>query len=107
MNMLKGSTLKYIYLYDDRLEIMSHGDGLKNNTWDEFFRGMSKPINPQLAKIAINLDIKDQTGNGNKNIIRIYGKDVFKILERTLIVKIPYNKLAIENYEPENQLKTE
>ena len=28
---------------------------------DEFIRGVSRPINLQLAKIALNLDITDQT----------------------------------------------
>ena len=84
-----------IYLYDDRLEIMSHGYPLKYDTLDEFIRGVSRPINVPLSKIAINLDITDQTGKGNKDIVRIYGKEVFDILDNTLIVKIPYN-------EPEN-----
>ena len=51
-----------IYLYDDRLEVLSHGYALKNDTLDEFIRGVSRPINLQLAKIALNLDITDQTG---------------------------------------------
>lgn len=46
---------------------MSHGYALKNDTLEEFIRGVSKPINIQLSKIAINLDITDQTGKGNCN----------------------------------------
>ena len=86
-----------IYLYDDRLEVLSHGYALKNDTLDEFIRGVSRPINLQLAKIALNLDITDQTGKGNKDIVRTYGKEAFDILDNTLIVKIPYNALALEN----------
>ena len=85
-----------IYLYDDRLEVLSHGYALKNDTLDEFIRGVSRPINLQLAKIALNLDITDQTGKGNKDIVRTYGKEAFDKLDNTLIVKIPYNKLALE-----------
>lgn len=85
-----------IYLYDDRLEVLSHGYALKNDTLDEFIRGVSRPINLQSAKIALNLDITDQTGKGNKDIVRTYGKEAFDILDNTLIVKIPYNKLALE-----------
>ena len=59
-----------------------------------FIIGKSKPINRQLTKIAMNIDITDQTGKGNKDIVEIYGKDVFEIMEHTLTVKIPYNKLA-------------
>ena len=44
----------------------------------------------------MNIDITDQTGKGNKNIVEIYGKDAFEIMEHTLTVKIPYNKLAMD-----------
>lgn len=94
-----------IYLYDDRLEVLSHGNPLKNDTFDEFVRGVSKPINLQLSKIAINLNITDQTGKGNKDIVRAYGKEVFDILDNTLIVKIPYNNLVIK--EDKNEDKNE
>lgn len=86
-----------IYLYDDRLEIMSHGYPLKHDTFEEFIRGVSRPINVQLTKIALNLDITDQTGKGNKDIVRMYGKEAFCISEHILNVKIPYNKLAMNS----------
>ena len=70
---------------------------LKNVSFDEFIVGKSRPINRQLTKIALNLDITYQTGKGNKDIVRTYGKEVFDILDNTLIVKIPYNALALEN----------
>ena len=44
----------------------------------------------------MNIDITDQTGKGNKDIVEAYGKDVFEIMEHTLTVKIPYNKLAMD-----------
>jgi predicted HTH transcriptional regulator len=44
----------------------------------------------------MNIDITDQTGKGNKDIVEIYGKDAFEIMEHTLTVKIPYNKLAMD-----------
>ena len=88
-----------IYLYYNRIEIMSHGNALKNDTLDEFLRGISKPINLELSKIAINLDITDQTGKGNKDIVRTYGKEIFDILDNTLIVKIPLNPLAIPDVD--------
>ena len=63
----------------------------------EFTIGKSRPINRQLTKIAMNIDITDQTGKGNKDIVETYGKDVFEIMEHTLTVKIPYNKLAMDS----------
>ena len=44
----------------------------------------------------MNIDLADQTGKGNKDIVEIYGKDAFEIMEHTLTVKIPYNKLAMD-----------
>ena len=52
-------------------------------------RGVSRPINLQWAKI-VNLDITDQTGKGNKDIVITYGKDAFEIMEHTLTVKNLY-----------------
>ncbi|MCR5786736.1 MAG: putative DNA binding domain-containing protein [Acholeplasmatales bacterium] len=85
-----------IYLFDDHLEVFSNGNPLKNVSFDEFIIGKSRPINRQLTKIAMNIDITDQTGKGNKDIVEIYGKDAFEIMEHTLTVKIPYNKLAMD-----------
>lgn len=85
-----------IYLFDDHLEVFSNGNPLRNVSFDEFIIGKSRPINRQLTKIAMNIDITDQTGKGNKDIVEIYGKDVFEIMEHTLTVKIPYNKLAMD-----------
>ena len=44
----------------------------------------------------MNIDITDQAGKENKNIVEIYGKDTFEIMGHTLTIKIPYNKLAID-----------
>lgn len=77
-------------------QVFSNGNPLKNVSFDEFIIGKSRPINRQLTKIAMNIDITDQTGKGNKNIVEIYGKDAFEIMGHNLTVKIPYNKLATD-----------
>ena len=74
---------------------MRHCYVLKNDTLEEFIKGVSEPINLTLSKIALNLNITDQTGKGNKDIVRAYGKKVFEIMENTLVVKIPYNELVV------------
>ena len=60
-------------------------------------RGKSGPINRALTKIAMNIDITDQTGKGNKDIVKEYGPDAFEISENLLTVKIPYNPLELNN----------
>ena len=84
-----------IYLYHDHLEVFSNGYPLRNVTLNEFLKGKSRPINKALAKIAMNIEITDQTGKGNKDIVREYGEDVFEISEHVLSVNIPYNPLAL------------
>ena len=84
-----------IYLYHDHLEVFSNGYPLRNVTLEEFLKGKSRPINKALAKIAMNIEITDQTGKGNKDIVREYGKEVFEISEHVLSVNIPYNKAAL------------
>ena len=95
-----------IYLFDDHLEVFSNGNPLKNVTIDEFLRGKSRPINRALTKIAMNIDITDQTGKGNKDIVKEYGPDAFEISENLLTVKIPYNPLAL-NHEYVNDAKND
>ena len=63
---------------------------------EEFLRGKSKPLNESLMKIAINIEITDQTGKGNKDIVSVYGPEAFEFSESFLTVKIPYNLLAID-----------
>ncbi|MBQ4255897.1 MAG: hypothetical protein II721_07955, partial [Bacilli bacterium] len=67
-----------IYLYDDHLEVMSHGDPLRRMTREEFLRGKSKPLNAKLMKIAINIELTDRTGKGNKDIVKAYGPEAFE-----------------------------
>ncbi len=79
--------------------------GINAANIDEFLRGKSRPINRALTKIAMNIDITDQTGKGNKDIVKEYGPDAFEISENLLTVKIPYNPLAL-NHEYVNDAKT-
>ena len=88
-----------IYLYDDHLEVFSNGNPLKNVSLEEFLRGKSVPINDDLMRLAIKLRITDQTGKGNRDIVRVYGKKVFEISKNLLSVNIPYNPLAMEEKE--------
>lgn len=46
-----------IYGFDDRVEIISHGKLKEDLTEDEFFKGVSKPVNEELAKIFIQMPL--------------------------------------------------
>lgn len=88
-----------VYIYDDRIEIVSNGGLPSALTKEDFFEGVSKPINKRLLKIFSDLDYIDQTGHGIPLIVKNYGKDAFHISEHTVIVTIPLNKELLENVE--------
>lgn len=80
-----------VYMFDDRIEIISIGglpDGL---TLEEFYQGKSKPVNLELQQIMVQLDYIEQTGHGVPLIVSRYGKEVFDITENFITVTIPLN----------------
>ncbi|MBR6060998.1 MAG: HTH domain-containing protein [Spirochaetales bacterium] len=79
-----------IYIYTDRMEIISTGGLPQNLSKDDFFRGVSKPVNEELAKLFIRLDLVEQTGYGIPLVTNRYGKTVFEFLDFFLRVKIPF-----------------
>ena len=80
-----------VYMFDDRIEIISVGglpDGL---TLEEFYEGKSKPVNLELQRIMVQLDYIEQTGHGVPLIVSRYGREVFDISENFITVTIPLN----------------
>lgn len=59
---------------------------------EEFYEGRSKPVNPELQQIMVQLDYIEQTGHGVPLIVSRYGKEVFDITENFITVTIPLNK---------------
>ncbi len=80
-----------VYMFDDRIEIISVGglpDGL---TLEEFYKGKSKHVNLELQQIMVQLDYIEQTGHGVPLIVSRYGREVFDISENFITVTIPLN----------------
>ncbi len=88
-----------VYIYDDRIEIVSNGGLPSALTEKDFYEGISKPVNKKLLKIFGDLDYIDQTGHGIPLIVKNYGKSAFYISEHTVMVTIPLNKKLLENLE--------
>ena len=101
-----------VYIYDDRIEVVSSGGLPSALTTEDFFAGVSKPVNKKLLKIFCDLDYIDQTGHGIPLIVKNYGKDAFYISEHTIIVTIPLNKESlnddeiVDNYSDLNEAET-
>lgn len=79
-----------IYIYSDRLEIVSYGGLPYGLTLDEFYEGTSHPINKALWSIFNSAEYAEQTGHGIPTIINKYGKEAFKISDNYLTVTIPF-----------------
>lgn len=88
-----------IYLFSDRMEIISTGGLQANYTLEEFYAGVSKPVNAKLQKIMGQLDLIEQTGFGVPEIIKHYGKEAFKISDNFIIVtlRFPFELTNISN----------
>ena len=73
---------------------------------EEFFKGISKPVNAKLQKIFGQLGYVEQTGHGIPLIISNYGKQAFDIMENFVNVTIPFNfeKKTIVISDVENEI---
>lgn len=70
-------------------------------TKEDFFGGVSKPVNEALAKIFIKLGLIEQTGHGVTAITDKYGKEAFTFLDNFLRVTIPFNYKLNEHIKSE------
>lgn len=97
-----------VYMFDDRIEIISHG-GLPNGETEEmFYAGISKPRNPSLMRILRDLGYVERTGHGVPNIIRKYGKKAFQIYESCINVVLPFDKdVFMSKNEAEKEVENE
>ncbi len=79
-----------IYIFDDRIEIISTGGLPFGYSLEDFYSGVSRPVNNGLFKIIGQLNLIEQTGHGNLVIVDKYGKDAFSINENHIIVTISF-----------------
>ncbi|WP_051533511.1 RNA-binding domain-containing protein [Anaerovibrio sp. RM50] len=80
-----------VYIFSDRIEIISTGGLPVDLNKEEFYKGISKPVNSKLQKIFGQLGYVEQTGHGIPLIISNYGKQAFDIMENFVNVTIPFN----------------
>ena len=62
-------------------------------TKDEFFNGVSKPVNEEFAKIFMQLNYMEQSGKGVPTVVSKYGKDVYHFGSSFIQCILPYNIL--------------
>lgn len=84
-------------IFNDRIEIFSHGGLPAGETKEDFFRGISCPRNDALMRIFNNMHISEHTGHGIPVILRRYGKEVFDITDNYINVIIPFDSEVMKS----------
>ena len=79
-----------IYIFSDRIEVVSTGGLPPDFTAEEFFAGVSRPLNLPLQKIMGQLGMVEQTGHGVPKIVGIYGREAFELAENHITVRLPF-----------------
>ena len=79
-----------VFIFDDRIEIQSYGDLPYGLSKDDFYSGLSVPVNKALKDIFMPLGLSEQSGHGVPIVVKNYGKEAFEFNSGTVIVKIPF-----------------
>ena len=89
-------------MFNDRLDILSHGGLPSGMTKEQFFDGISKPRNATLMRIFLNMGLTEHTGHGIPTIVEKYGKDVFEIESNYIRCTIPFEQEVIDKIGNKN-----
>ena len=79
-----------IYIFNDRIEVISTGGLPVDYSVEDFYIGISHPVNKQLQKIMGQLGIVEQTGHGVPEIVKKYGREAFSITENHIVVTLKF-----------------
>lgn len=95
-----------VYVFKDRLEIISTGGLPTDLSSEEFYKGISRPVNAKLQKIFGQLGYVEQTGHGIPLIMNRYGIQAFDLMNNYINVTIPFNRqlMVKNNAIPEKDL---
>ena len=74
-------TPPFVQMFDDRLEICSFGGIPYWLSQEDFFEGVSQPVNESLMNVFLMCDISEHTGHGVPEIVRTYGRDCYDLSE--------------------------
>ena len=80
-----------VSIFEDRIEILSHGGLPKGQTEEMFFQGISRPRNDMLMRVFMNMELTEHTGHGIPVIVAKYGREAFHIDKTYINVVIPFD----------------
>lgn len=85
----KNAIAPAVYLFDDRIEVVSYGGIPFTLTKEGFYNGTSVPVNKSLLTIFMACGYAEQTGHGIPTIVEKYGRNAFSFDDGILKVTIP------------------
>lgn len=85
-----NATPPTIHIFDDRMEIISFGAKPYWLSDDNFFTGMSQPVNESLMKIFIRVGLSEHTGHGVPVVVDHYGRGCYNLTNTGITVTIPF-----------------
>ena len=89
-------------MFDNRLEILSHGGLPSGMTKKQFFEGISKPRNKTFMRIFLSMGLTEHTGHGIPTIVKKYGEEVFEIEDNYIRCTIPFDEEVLYKLKNEN-----
>lgn len=98
-----------VYIFADRIEVISYGGLPLGLSIDDFYAGDSHPKNMALLDIFCDLDYAEQSGHGIPVIVDKYGREAFKISDNFVVVTLKFSftpqwAYAISKKETLNEL---
>ncbi len=81
-----------VWFFEDRIEIFSNGSLPDNFSKEDFYRGISRPVNKELTDIYIKLHLIEQSGHGVPIVVKQYGEKAFEFGTSFIIVTIPFEQ---------------
>lgn len=88
-----------VFVYDDRMEIVSYGGLPFGLSKEGFFRGTSLPVNRGLLTIFIATGFAEQSGHGVPIIVSKYSKNAFSFENGMIKVTLNFN------YKPDDVVR--
>ncbi len=80
------------YSKDTLFENFSNGSLPDNFSKEDFYRGISRPVNKELTDIYTKLHLIEQSGHGVPIVVKQYGEKAFEFGTSFIIVTIPFEQ---------------
>lgn len=79
-----------VFVFDDRIEIVSYGDKPYWLSDDDFYSGTSMPVNESLMRLFMSVRLVEHTGHGITVIVEKYGKKAIKLSNSGITVTLKF-----------------